>query len=151
MINPVTEISILLLAIENRKPVWSDVTVLRLKFAFWFVIEPLKAFCEKRSYAARAALDPALHVARAFSMMCRPIASQTRSPLRGPEHKRGTAMSETFNPDDHNLFETHYFEDFNVGDSFPIPSRTMTDANFQVFSPHSLAILFNFSTSSKNP
>ncbi len=42
-------------------------------------------------------------------------------------------MSETFNPDDHNLFETHYFEDFNVGDSFPIPSRTMTDANFQVF------------------
>lgn len=42
-------------------------------------------------------------------------------------------MSEAFNPDDHNLFETHYFEDFNVGDSFPIPSRTMTEANFQVF------------------
>lgn len=42
-------------------------------------------------------------------------------------------MSETFNPDDHELFTVHYFEDFKVGDSFPIPSRTMTEANFQVF------------------
>ncbi|MFY0614041.1 MAG: MaoC family dehydratase [Hyphomicrobiaceae bacterium] len=42
-------------------------------------------------------------------------------------------MSEAFDPSDHDLFETHYFEDFNVGDSFPIPSRTMTEANFQVF------------------
>jgi acyl dehydratase len=42
-------------------------------------------------------------------------------------------MTDTFNPDDHDLFETHYFEDFAVGNTFPIPSRTMTDANFQVF------------------
>lgn len=42
-------------------------------------------------------------------------------------------MSEAFNPADHELFAAHYFEDFKVGDSFPIPSRTMTEANFQVF------------------
>jgi acyl dehydratase len=42
-------------------------------------------------------------------------------------------MTEAFDPEDHKLFEDHYFEDFSVGDSFPIPSRTMTEANFQVF------------------
>ena len=42
-------------------------------------------------------------------------------------------MTETFNPDDHRLFEDHFYEDFKVGDSFPIPSRTMTEANFQFF------------------
>jgi acyl dehydratase len=42
-------------------------------------------------------------------------------------------MTETFNAQDHNLFEPHFFEDFKVGDSFAIPSRTLTDANFQVF------------------
>ncbi len=42
-------------------------------------------------------------------------------------------MAESFNPEDHTLFEDHYFEDFKVGDSFAIPSRTMTEANFQVF------------------
>jgi len=42
-------------------------------------------------------------------------------------------MTETFNPKDHELFEAHYFEDFSIGDSFPIPSRTLSDANFQVF------------------
>lgn len=42
-------------------------------------------------------------------------------------------MTETFRPEDHRLYEDHYFEDFKVGDSFPIPSRTMTDANFQIF------------------
>ena len=41
--------------------------------------------------------------------------------------------AERFRPEDHELFEAHYFEDFKVGDSFAIPSRTMTDANFQVF------------------
>lgn len=41
--------------------------------------------------------------------------------------------AEQFRPEAHQLFETHYFEDFKVGDSFPIPSRTMTEANFQVF------------------
>src|SRR6056297_541370 len=44
-----------------------------------------------------------------------------------------TQVDTAFNPDDHDLFEAHYFEDFAVGDTFPIPSRTMTDANFQVF------------------
>ncbi|MBU2532283.1 MAG: MaoC family dehydratase [Alphaproteobacteria bacterium] len=42
-------------------------------------------------------------------------------------------MTEAFDPDSHHLFETHYFEDFNAGDTFPIPSRTLTDASFQVF------------------
>jgi acyl dehydratase len=41
--------------------------------------------------------------------------------------------AERFRPEGHELFEAHYFEDFKVGDSFAIPSRTMTDANFQVF------------------
>ena len=41
--------------------------------------------------------------------------------------------AERFRPEDHELFEAHYFEDFKVGDSFAIPSRTMTEANFQVF------------------
>ncbi len=40
---------------------------------------------------------------------------------------------DAFDPAAHDLFEAHYFEDFKVGDTFPIPSRTMTDANFQIF------------------
>ena len=42
-------------------------------------------------------------------------------------------MTEPFDPNAHRLYDDHYFEDFKVGDSFPIPSRTMTEANFQVF------------------
>lgn len=38
-----------------------------------------------------------------------------------------------FNADNHSLFETHYFEDFKVGDTFPIPSRTLGEANFLTF------------------
>jgi acyl dehydratase len=40
---------------------------------------------------------------------------------------------DAFDPAAHDLFEANYFEDFKVGDTFPIPSRTMTDANFQIF------------------
>ena len=40
---------------------------------------------------------------------------------------------DTFDPEKHHVFETHYFEDFKVGDSFAIPSRTLGEANFLTF------------------
>ena len=42
-------------------------------------------------------------------------------------------MNDAFDIEKHRLFEPHFFEDFNVGDSFVIPSRTVTDASFQMF------------------
>jgi acyl dehydratase len=39
----------------------------------------------------------------------------------------------TFSPENHSLGETHYFEDLTIGQQFPIPSRTMTDALFAAF------------------
>lgn len=42
-------------------------------------------------------------------------------------------MPTRFDPDEHNVTETRYFEDFAVGEVFRSPSRTLTDANFQVF------------------
>ncbi len=42
-------------------------------------------------------------------------------------------MSELFDPDQHHVMPTRYFEDFEVGEVFRSPSRTLTDANFQVF------------------
>lgn len=38
-----------------------------------------------------------------------------------------------FDPGKHHLFETRYFEDFSVGESFAIPSRTLGEANFLTF------------------
>ena len=38
-----------------------------------------------------------------------------------------------FDPSQHNLTDQRYFEDFSVGEVFRAPSRTMTDAYFQVF------------------
>ncbi|MBC8239102.1 MAG: MaoC family dehydratase [Alphaproteobacteria bacterium] len=42
-------------------------------------------------------------------------------------------IDESFDPAKHALDETHYFEDAAVGDKFPIPSRTLADANFAAF------------------
>jgi len=42
-------------------------------------------------------------------------------------------MDTTFDPEAHTIMETRYFEDFNVDEVFRIPSRTLSDANFQVF------------------
>lgn len=38
-----------------------------------------------------------------------------------------------YDPFSHTLVETRGFEDLNVGDRFPIPSRTIGDANFAAF------------------
>jgi acyl dehydratase len=42
-------------------------------------------------------------------------------------------MTDTFDPVEHHVTETRYFEDFTLGEMFRSPSRTLTDANFQVF------------------
>jgi acyl dehydratase len=42
-------------------------------------------------------------------------------------------MTDSFDPELHHVTETRYFEDFSIGDVFRSPSRTLTDANFQVF------------------
>lgn len=41
--------------------------------------------------------------------------------------------SDTFNPADYDLTETRYFEDYEVGEKFPNPPRTVTDAQFLAF------------------
>ena len=38
-----------------------------------------------------------------------------------------------FDPTQHRLSENRWFEDFVVGETFPVPSRTMTDALFAAF------------------
>lgn len=42
-------------------------------------------------------------------------------------------MSEQFDPTKHHLTEQRYFDDFELGEIFRAPSRTMSDAYFQVF------------------
>ncbi len=38
-----------------------------------------------------------------------------------------------FDPSKHRLCEERYFEDFEMGEKFPLPSRTMTNALFAAF------------------
>lgn len=42
-------------------------------------------------------------------------------------------MTPAFDPRDHRLAETRWFEDWTLGERFAIPSRTMTDALFSAF------------------
>ena len=42
-------------------------------------------------------------------------------------------MTNSVNFDDYRLCEAHYFEDLELGQKFPIPSRTLTDALFSAF------------------
>lgn len=42
-------------------------------------------------------------------------------------------MSEPFDPTQHRLADSRYFEDFDLGESFVIPSRTVTEAQFLAF------------------
>jgi acyl dehydratase len=42
-------------------------------------------------------------------------------------------MSEAFDPERHRLAPGRYFEDFSLGESFPLPSRTVTEAQFLAF------------------
>ena len=42
-------------------------------------------------------------------------------------------MNNHINFDDYRLCEPAYFEDLSLGQKFPIPSRTMTDALFAAF------------------
>jgi acyl dehydratase len=42
-------------------------------------------------------------------------------------------MSTTFDPLQHRMAESRYFEDFEVGERFVLPSRTMAEAHFVAF------------------
>ena len=42
-------------------------------------------------------------------------------------------VDESFDPTTHQMSESHYYEDVKVGDTFPIPSRTLGEANFAAF------------------
>ncbi len=42
-------------------------------------------------------------------------------------------MSSDFDPARHSFGETRYFDDFELGETFYIPSRTLTEANFLAF------------------
>jgi acyl dehydratase len=42
-------------------------------------------------------------------------------------------MAAPFDPASHRLAPSRYFEDFELGESFPIPSRTVTEAQFLAF------------------
>jgi acyl dehydratase len=42
-------------------------------------------------------------------------------------------MTQPFDPAAHRLAESRYFEDFALGEAFPIPSRTVTEAQFLAF------------------
>lgn len=42
-------------------------------------------------------------------------------------------MAEEFDPSKHYVMPQRYFDDFEIGEIFRAPSRTMTDAYFQVF------------------
>jgi acyl dehydratase len=42
-------------------------------------------------------------------------------------------MTERFEPASHRMAPTRYFEDFSLGESFYIPSRTVTEAQFLAF------------------
>lgn len=42
-------------------------------------------------------------------------------------------MTEAFDPETHRLAEPRYFDDLRLGEKFPLPSRTMTEALFAAF------------------
>ena len=42
-------------------------------------------------------------------------------------------MSSSFDPAEHKLAPTRYFEDFALGEVFALPSRTVTEAQFLAF------------------
>jgi acyl dehydratase len=42
-------------------------------------------------------------------------------------------VTEAFDPAQHRLAPLRHFEDFAVGERFPLPSRTVTEANFAAF------------------
>ncbi|MFP6746690.1 MAG: dehydratase, partial [Alphaproteobacteria bacterium] len=47
---------------------------------------------------------------------------------------RGEAdIDADFDPARHQMCDSHYFEDVTIGDRFPIPSRTLGEANFAAF------------------
>jgi acyl dehydratase len=50
-----------------------------------------------------------------------------------PITRPGLPMTEPFDPALHRIGPSRYFEDFAVGQSFMIPSRTVTEAQFMAF------------------
>lgn len=47
--------------------------------------------------------------------------------------KESNSAAPRFDPAQHRLCDSSYFEDLEVGQCFPIPSRTLGDANFAAF------------------
>ncbi|MBI1239032.1 MAG: dehydratase [Alphaproteobacteria bacterium] len=47
-------------------------------------------------------------------------------------------MASDFDPTQHQMLPQRFFEDFTVGERFPLPSRTIGDANFAAFQTLSL-------------
>jgi acyl dehydratase len=42
-------------------------------------------------------------------------------------------MADTFDPEQHRYFDVRWFDDLEVGEEYPIPARTVTDAHFSAF------------------
>ena len=61
------------------------------------------------------------------------IAGASRTLDPGDERRDDTSMTEPFDPASHRVGPSRYFEDFAVGQSFYIPSRTVTEAQFLAF------------------
>src|SRR5258705_13550006 len=47
--------------------------------------------------------------------------------------KEATSMTEPFDPANHRLQPSRFFEDFELGEAFYIPSRTVTEPQFLAF------------------
>jgi acyl dehydratase len=48
------------------------------------------------------------------------------------------AVDPNFDPEKHSLADVKYFEDLEIGEEYPIPSRTLDDGNFVAFQACSL-------------
>jgi sterol desaturase/sphingolipid hydroxylase (fatty acid hydroxylase superfamily)/acyl dehydratase len=82
----------------------------------------------RRAGAARAVLDPVDLLHRAAADRAQRASRSARSTRRAAS---GTPRPMTTDP--HALCEQRWFEDFRVGERFPLPSRTMTEALFAAF------------------
>jgi acyl dehydratase len=62
-----------------------------------------------------------------------PSATLARRRFRPATAHPAMTTAADFNPQDYRLCEQRWFDDFRVGERFPLPSRTMTDALFAAF------------------
>lgn len=75
--------------------------------------------------------DPALGAAACRSKLPPPGATMARTICH--DNKARNPMTEAFDPSQHSFGPAKYFDDLAIGDTFYIPSRTMTDALFAAF------------------